>query len=167
MVSIRYQSFLLGIILTSITWLIILYLHSKITENKFFIENSSDKIAKWKLRPRVDNMHRIAQVDSLSLESKEHMLKRNFVAKRLLPERENNMIDGSDFDYDSLLKKSSPNTKDKEKKVLNSTDLVHLGMISSPQDQRTKDEGYKKHAFNLLISDRLGYRRLVPYTAHS
>lgn len=78
------------------------------------------------------------------------------------------MIDNNDLDY-NLLKnaRDTSQTKWKEdQKILNSTDLVHLGMINSPQDQRIKDEGYKKHAFNLLISDRIGYRRRVPYTAH-
>ena len=170
MVSIRYKSFILGIILTSITWCVILYLYSVLSENKFFLENNSDNFARWKLRPRVNNLHRIAQVDSISYESKEQRMKYNFINKNGFPDRETNMIDNNELDYNSLNRKS---TKDifefkwkKELKILNSTDLVHLGMINSPQDQKVKDEGYKKHAFNLLISDRIGYRRMVPYTAH-
>ncbi|GFT97997.1 polypeptide N-acetylgalactosaminyltransferase 11 [Nephila pilipes] len=169
MVSIRYKSFFLGIILTSLTWAVILYLSSKLNNNQLFHGINSEKNAKWRLRPRIDNMHRIAQVDTLGLESKEQRLKNNFIIKKKNLDRETNLIDGNDFDYDSRVSKTTPKYKqdnDQKAKLLNSSDLVHLGMINSPHDQRIKDEGYKKHAFNLLISDRLGYRRLVPYTPH-
>ncbi|GIY20918.1 polypeptide N-acetylgalactosaminyltransferase 11 [Caerostris darwini] len=169
MVSIRYKSFLLGIVLTSITWAIILYLSTKLNSNKLFPENGPDRAAKWRLRPRINNMHRIAQVDALSLESKEQRLKGNFIIKKDLLDKETNLIDQNEFDYDFKESKTSvkyEKLNNENKKLLNSTDLVHLGMIYSPVDQRIKDEGYKKHAFNLLISDRLGYRRAIPYTAH-
>lgn len=170
MVSIRYKSFILGIILTSITWCVILYLYSVLSENKFFLENNSDNFARWKLRPRVNNLHRIAQIDSISYESKEQRMKYNFINKKGFPDREANMIDNNELDYNAFNHKSAKDNFEykwkKDLKILNSTDLVHLGMINSPQDQKIKDEGYKKHAFNLLISDRIGYRRMVPYTAH-
>ncbi|KAG8183899.1 hypothetical protein JTE90_002467 [Oedothorax gibbosus] len=174
MVSIRYKSFFLGILLTSITWLIILFLSPKLNETKIFTELSLDRTSKWRLRPRIDNMHRIAQVETNVLESKEQRIKYNFIPKRkkiVFPDRETNLIESNEIDYDSALSKKTdirhPKLpEDHKDKVLNSSYLVHLGMINSPQDQRTKDEGYKRHAFNLLISDRLGFRRVVPYTAH-
>lgn len=39
-----------------------------------------------------------------------------------------------------------------------------LGMIFNKQDQEVRDMGYHKHAFNVLISNRLGYHRDVPDT---
>ncbi|XP_047415941.1 polypeptide N-acetylgalactosaminyltransferase 11 isoform X2 [Sciurus carolinensis] len=39
-----------------------------------------------------------------------------------------------------------------------------LGMIFSERDQELRDLGYQKHAFNMLISNRLGYHRDVPDT---
>ncbi|XP_024420216.1 polypeptide N-acetylgalactosaminyltransferase 11 isoform X1 [Desmodus rotundus] len=39
-----------------------------------------------------------------------------------------------------------------------------LGMIFNEHDQELRDLGYQKHAFNLLISNRLGYHRDVPDT---
>ncbi|TRY85071.1 hypothetical protein DNTS_020859 [Danionella cerebrum] len=39
-----------------------------------------------------------------------------------------------------------------------------LGMIFNKQDQEVRDMGYHKHAFNVLISNRLGYHRYVPDT---
>nr|XP_056713633.1 polypeptide N-acetylgalactosaminyltransferase 11 [Euleptes europaea] len=39
-----------------------------------------------------------------------------------------------------------------------------MGMIFNEQDQEVRDLGYQKHAFNMLISNRLGYHRDVPDT---
>ncbi|XP_053322746.1 polypeptide N-acetylgalactosaminyltransferase 11 [Spea bombifrons] len=42
-----------------------------------------------------------------------------------------------------------------------------MGMIFSERDQDVRDTGYQKHAFNMLISNRLGYHRDVPDTRDS
>ncbi|XP_074918289.1 polypeptide N-acetylgalactosaminyltransferase 11 isoform X3 [Chelonoidis abingdonii] len=39
-----------------------------------------------------------------------------------------------------------------------------MGMIFNEHDQQVRDLGYQKHAFNMLISNRLGYHREVPDT---
>ncbi|XP_078280680.1 polypeptide N-acetylgalactosaminyltransferase 11 isoform X2 [Rhinoraja longicauda] len=39
-----------------------------------------------------------------------------------------------------------------------------LGMIFNEVDQQIRNAGYQKHAFNVLISNRLGYNRDVPDT---
>ncbi|XP_063777927.1 polypeptide N-acetylgalactosaminyltransferase 11 [Pseudophryne corroboree] len=39
-----------------------------------------------------------------------------------------------------------------------------MGMIFNEQDQNVRDVGYQKHAFNVLISNRLGYHRDIPDT---
>ncbi|XP_029549855.1 polypeptide N-acetylgalactosaminyltransferase 11 isoform X2 [Salmo trutta] len=45
------------------------------------------------------------------------------------------------------------------------TDLSpEMGMIFNEQDQEVRDMGYHKHAFNVLISNRLGYHRDLPDT---
>lgn len=41
---------------------------------------------------------------------------------------------------------------------------LFAGMIFNEHDQELRDLGYQKHAFNLLISNRLGYHRDVPDT---
>lgn len=43
-------------------------------------------------------------------------------------------------------------------------DFSELGMIFSQRDQELRDLGYRKHAFNVLVSDRLGFHRAVPDT---
>ncbi|KAM5302771.1 polypeptide N-acetylgalactosaminyltransferase 11 isoform 4-T7 [Glossophaga mutica] len=42
-----------------------------------------------------------------------------------------------------------------------------LGMIFNEHDQELRDLGYQKHAFNMLISNRLGYHRDVPDTRNA
>uniref|UniRef100_A0A5F8GPH2 Polypeptide N-acetylgalactosaminyltransferase n=1 Tax=Monodelphis domestica TaxID=13616 RepID=A0A5F8GPH2_MONDO len=42
-----------------------------------------------------------------------------------------------------------------------------MGMIFNERDQELRDLGYQKHAFNLLISNRLGYHRDVPDTRNA
>ncbi|XP_037691697.1 polypeptide N-acetylgalactosaminyltransferase 11-like [Choloepus didactylus] len=42
-----------------------------------------------------------------------------------------------------------------------------LGMIFNKHDQELRDLGYQKHAFNMLISNRLGYHRDVPDTRNA
>ncbi|POI35733.1 hypothetical protein CIB84_000514 [Bambusicola thoracicus] len=39
-----------------------------------------------------------------------------------------------------------------------------MGMIFNEEDQEVRDLGYQKHAFNMLISNRVGYHREVPDT---
>ncbi|KAF6275988.1 polypeptide N-acetylgalactosaminyltransferase 11 [Rhinolophus ferrumequinum] len=42
-----------------------------------------------------------------------------------------------------------------------------LGMIFNERDQELRDLGYQKHAFNMLISNRLGSHRDVPDTRNA
>ncbi|XP_062578856.1 polypeptide N-acetylgalactosaminyltransferase 11-like [Saccostrea cucullata] len=49
-------------------------------------------------------------------------------------------------------------------KRYNVTVLHSLGVVLSPEDQKLRDEGYQKFAFNALISDKIGFHRAVPDT---
>ena len=46
---------------------------------------------------------------------------------------------------------------------MDSTD-VYFGLVKNDDDIRKKEYGYEKFAFNLLVSDRIGYRRDIPDT---
>ena len=39
-----------------------------------------------------------------------------------------------------------------------------IGLIKSKDDLEKRDEGYAQFSFNLLVSDRIGYRREIPDT---
>ena len=56
-----------------------------------------------------------------------------------------------------------------EREILETTqenDISTLGIIRNKEDERIKEEGYGKHAFNELISNRLGFHREVEDTRH-
>ena len=42
-----------------------------------------------------------------------------------------------------------------------------IGMIKDENDQKIRNEGYEKHAFNELISIRIGLHREIPDTRHN
>nr|CAD7460017.1 unnamed protein product [Timema tahoe] len=54
----------------------------------------------------------------------------------------------------------------KKKKKYNMESLEELGMVKTPEDQLVREEGYKTHAFNVLVSNRLSYHRDIPDTRH-
>ncbi len=45
-------------------------------------------------------------------------------------------------------------------------DLDTLAIIRSDADVKLRDDGYRRYAFNLLISDRIGERREISDTRH-
>ncbi|CAB3375722.1 Hypothetical predicted protein [Cloeon dipterum] len=42
-----------------------------------------------------------------------------------------------------------------------------IGMVRSLEEQRIRDQGYKNHAFNTLVSHKLGYHREIPDTRNA
>lgn len=50
--------------------------------------------------------------------------------------------------------------------INNFPELLELGMVRTIDDQALKDEGYKLHAYNILVSNRLGFNRSIPDTRH-
>jgi len=45
-------------------------------------------------------------------------------------------------------------------------DLVKLGIVKNNEDLELREDGYGKHAFNLLISKHLGLHRQIKDTRH-
>lgn len=50
--------------------------------------------------------------------------------------------------------------------INNFPELLELGMVRTIEDQALKDEGYKLHAYNILVSNRLEFNRSIPDTRH-
>jgi polypeptide N-acetylgalactosaminyltransferase len=44
--------------------------------------------------------------------------------------------------------------------------MPEFGIIRNAEDQFTRDEGYKTHAFNVLVSNQIGNHREIPDTRH-
>lgn len=45
-------------------------------------------------------------------------------------------------------------------------DVNELGIVRNKEDLKLREDGYAKHAFNLLISKRLGLHRQIKDTRH-
>jgi len=61
------------------------------------------------------------------------------------------------------LQNDSP-TDNFEREMEEDKDISTLGLIRNSEDQRVRENGYEKHAFNELISNRLGFHREVQDT---
>lgn len=53
-----------------------------------------------------------------------------------------------------------------EMKPVQITDPPEYGIIKNVADQYVRDEGYKQHAFNCLVSNQIGTSREIPDTRH-
>ena len=45
-------------------------------------------------------------------------------------------------------------------------DLAKLALVRTEEEKQQRADGYKAHAFNTLVSDRLSLRRQLPDTRH-
>lgn len=138
MVSIN-KSFLYGIGFASITWIISLTLYIRLTKN----EDNDTALTLTKYSKR-----------SYSFNDLDNTINKESV-KRKYSQYVNSQ---------QLLKKLSqkavqPNTLNKE--------LDELGLVKTAADQRKKEEGYRRHAYNVLISDNLDYHRRIPDTRNA
>lgn len=58
------------------------------------------------------------------------------------------------------------NEKQKDESQYDETSLLALGRITNEADQAEVESGLAKHAFNTLVSDRIGFHRSLPDTRH-
>ncbi|XP_069690847.1 polypeptide N-acetylgalactosaminyltransferase 35A-like isoform X2 [Periplaneta americana] len=177
----RYN-FLLGVIFASVTWAVSLYLYSIITQE------STTKLATTSKAPFIfvssddsenfiednHNHQRIIVSDALVLKSpparkpilKIHPIEGNEIDIPSEPKAEgksahsykNARYWGGYKNSDALIQKLQPKTLKPE--------LSEVGMVKTVEDQALRNEGYKVHAFNVLVSRELSYHRNVPDTRH-
>jgi hypothetical protein len=178
----RYNSFLLGIVFASITWAVILYLYSVITQD-------SRKLATTSKAPFVDvhtpdNSENFIDFD---LQNQEAIILDEFFLKSPPPKKSNpkayaiavndinvplqSKAEGKSAyslknayywngykNSDALIHKLQPKTLE--------PNINEVGMVKTAEDQVLRSEGYKVHAFNVLVSRELSYHREIPDTRH-
>ena len=64
---------------------------------------------------------------------------------------------------DSSTKRSTLATQKTSPDPLN---FFELGFVNNKEEEKLREEGFKNYAFNLLVSDRLGYKRDIPDSRH-
>jgi polypeptide N-acetylgalactosaminyltransferase len=76
----------------------------------------------------------------------------------------NNYLD--EFDENTHNKNVVPHSKAKTFKSLSNNLEANLGLVRNSEDQKIREDGYSKHAFNVLVSSRLDYHRKIPDSRH-
>ncbi|XP_019763497.2 polypeptide N-acetylgalactosaminyltransferase 35A [Dendroctonus ponderosae] len=74
----------------------------------------------------------------------------------------------SQFNSNDLLEKLMPvDRSDRNSSSALEQELFDLGLVRNSQEQEWRDEGFKNHAFNVLISKKLSYFRDIPDTRNA
>ncbi|XP_067005377.2 polypeptide N-acetylgalactosaminyltransferase 11 [Anabrus simplex] len=169
MVSItRYNSFIWGIIFASVTWTVSLYLYSRLSR-----ESSPSKWGMLKgstPAPVSGNHFRHPKQEPLKapdLSYRDNNLLDNDIVLPYETEGKSAYYNKKKYfqNSDALIKQLQPVPVKSGKKLPDG--LEELGMIKTLEDQKLRDEGYKRHAFNILVSQRLSYHRQIPDTRNA
>jgi polypeptide N-acetylgalactosaminyltransferase len=147
------SSFVLGVFVGALfTWVVTIYLYYSLNSSELAVGNIAEK-----------NIF-----NSMSDDSDEDYT----------DEKQSNHLDHDD---DSISGKSSyvknKFKKEKDKRKLSRKLIEELrpitiqqspefGLIKNVEDQFIRDNGYKTHAFNVLVSQQLGNYREIPDTRH-
>lgn len=146
MVSIN-KSFLYGITFASLTWIISIYLYTHI---QTYGNHSTPKAATEVFRNRVDDNYK-------------HDKKKTFMSKDYYKKNQ-----FKTFNSQALVKKLQPKiTHSGNTSNVLEQELFDLGLVRNKEDQAVKDAGYKIHAYNVLISNKLSYHREIPDTRNT
>lgn len=157
------KSFFWGVVIASLTWSISLYLYwtltNSISDNSSATNVPNDQNDMKLHRKHVINSNSInadeefSDIDRMKLQdkSKSMLLDKydrykkerknrkisNNLRMELMPKQQNEMIENDEF-----------------------------GMVKNSEEQFERDIGYRRHAFNVLVSNKLGMIRNIPDTRH-
>lgn len=81
------------------------------------------------------------------------------------------LVDGKSSYFKKKLRKEKEKRKISQKLLeelqpVPEKQFEEFGLIKNVEDQLLRDEGYKTHAFNVLVSNHLGVIRDIPDTRH-
>ncbi|KAJ8917489.1 hypothetical protein NQ315_005538 [Exocentrus adspersus] len=137
MVSLN-KSFLYGICFASLTWVVSLYLFFQLTKSK-------------------STFTKVPTPHSWSV--------KNNIVDPFLKYTKNNAGPSQTYvNSPELVKKLQPVFGSSKGSDPYEEELANLGLVRDNNDLKIKDEGYKMHAYNVLISNRLSLNRDIPDT---
>ena len=116
-----------------------------------------------KLTDKLTDKDAYEQVDKLNYDqidiydSKEKTKLRNGPINELANEPANDFK--NDFKNDADRKNDR-----KDAKTVEQSNIFELGYVNNKEEEKIREEGFNNYAFNLLISNRLGYKRDIPDT---
>lgn len=161
----RIKSFFCGIIITSIVWIVIFYFY--ILRNELFSKTFDKTSINESYGSILPKQHRfISRLNSRKIGSNPLNPMKKVKTKRPI---EANLINEDPIE-DEFQRKQDIKWYNKAMELSAASsdrNLISLGLIKTKEEKRIKDEGYKRHAFNVLISNRIGYSRTIPDTRNS
>lgn len=168
------KSFVWGVIAASLTWSVSLYLYWSLSSS-----GSNSAIASIPTAGHGDRGKALAVIGPV--EQTEDMEKRTFIQNG----HQNNLVALNPFEgkiengksYSLFKEKYNRYRKEQDFRKIshklmdelqpmmpNGTD--EFGMVRNSEEQFIRDVGYRKHAFNVLVSNKIGPFRSVPDTRH-
>lgn len=148
------SAFVLGVFVGALfTWIVTIYLYFSLNSSELTLANVGEK-----------NIFNLMSDDDSDEDD-------SF-------EKYSNNLDDDDYSESgksSYLKKSFKRGKEKRKlsrQMMNELRPVTIeqspefGLVRNVEDQFIRDNGYKTHAFNVLVSQQIGTHREIPDTRH-
>ncbi|XP_013416189.1 polypeptide N-acetylgalactosaminyltransferase 11 isoform X2 [Lingula anatina] len=180
-----YKFFCYGVILTSLSWAVIIYL---------FLNLSAFEAGKGQVPRQARLIPRNPGIQHVDIESEEFRAHDMMPHHRLGDEGQGHQsyLEGEGHVHHDMAEQNEvlriekknqvnggwagkrPHDRDKPEDMADKQiaaihapgDIKDIGLIRSPEDQKIRDEGYRLYAFNQLISDRIGFHRQIPDTRH-
>lgn len=190
--SLRARSFVLGVMVASLTWAIIIYLYFSLAQESTLSSqyqrssNPRGPEGPHELHVRQSGIREIEGRSELRpARGKKYMQQSNNELSNKIVRKNsvntgNRIIDRRKYKNSDNFRKNEIDRKG-SKQIVNieqneivdnevSADqsvLAELGLVKTRQDQEEKEKGYRLHAFNTLISTRLSLHRPIPDTRNN
>lgn len=150
------KSFLFGIFVASFTWGIAIYLYYLISSSEDLKEFKNGHAYNTNQNPQQDPAEN--EVNNNFIESDRKLI--SWDSKQYFHEKM------ARYKKEKQKKKISQKLMDELKPVVVTENWDEFGAIRNMEDQNMRDKGYKTHAFNVLVSNKLGLIREIPDTRH-
>lgn len=170
------KSFLWGVIAASLTWSVSLYLYWSLSSSSDSVASvSTASLLQGEQNAGEQSAAVVGPVDQDIMNRKTHVLnghQNNLVGLESFGEKPGN---GKSFSFfkeklnrnekELSFRKISHKLLDELQPMMpNGTD--EFGMVRNSEEQFIRDVGYRKHAFNVLVSNKIGPFRDIPDTRH-
>jgi polypeptide N-acetylgalactosaminyltransferase len=147
------KSFVWGIFIASITWSISLYLFWTLTTNPA-------------LQNGLTNSPSAANSPNNGFNNQNFLQKSK--AKNFFDTPNHIFMDKYEqYKKERKFRKISHKLIDEMKPIMNGNGTDEFGMVRNSEEQFMRDVGFKKHAFNVLVSTKIGLNRAIPDTRHA
>ena len=127
-------------------------------QSSYGVANYADKLIDKQTDEQIDKLN-YDQID---------IVKDDPIVKEKHKEKKKEKTKAKDLTRDEpVINDSAKRSTSGANKTLEALNFFELGFVNNKEEERLREEGFKNYAFNLLISNRLGYKRDIPDTRHA